>query len=217
VNRSEAQKDVDEADLISRPRRRRRRPDSRGAVRLRQILDGAVQVIGTGGLASLTHRAVAEAAGVPLGSMTYYFRDRAELVDQTMSYAVRIERQRMTAIVERVAGAPSVDHSVELLTEIFLDKTIADPLYDLALFEMFMEATRNPELRKQTRDWSALIAGIIDRVLPPTDPTLPRAVAIQLVAAEIDGLMLESSSNREMTVQQLSDHLRALIVRIVPG
>lgn len=212
---SEAQQDVDEVELVSRPPRRRRRPDSRGALRLRQILDAAVQVIGRGGLASLTHRAVAEAAGVPLGSMTYYFRDRAELVDQTMSYAVRVERQRMTTILERVKDAPSVDHSVQLLTEIFLDKTIADPLYDLALFEMFMEATRNPELREQTRAWTALIADIIDRVLPPTDPTLPRATAIQLVAAEIDGLMLESSSNGGMTVQQLSDHLRALIVRIV--
>jgi len=184
---------------------------------LRQILDAAVQVIGAGGLASLTHRAVAEAAGVPLGSMTYYFRDRAELVDETMSYAVRVERQRMTAILERVTDPPSVDHSVHLLTEIFLDKTVADPFYDLALFEMFMEATRNPELREQTRAWTALIASIIDGVLPPTDPTLPRATAIQLIAAEIDGLMLESASNRDLTVQQLSDHLRALIVRIVPA
>ena len=200
-----------------RPLRGGRRKVGRGEAKRRQILDAAVRVIGTGGLASLTHRAVAEAAGVPLGSMTYYFRDREELVDQTMSYAVEIERQRMSSILDSVTGEPTVKRSVELLTEIFLDKTIADPLYDLALFEMFMEATRNPELRQKSIAWSELIAGIVDRVLPPTDPALPRPMAVQIVAALIDGLMLESASNQDLSLEQLSDHLRATIDRLVVG
>lgn len=203
-----------QSEFDERPLRGRRRA-GRGEARRRQILDAAVRVIGTGGLASLTHRAVAEAAGVPLGSMTYYFRDREELIDQTMAYAVEIERERMTGIVEEVTGEPTVDQSVDLLTTIFLDKSIADPLYDLALFEMFMEATRNPDLREKTIAWSDLIAGIVDRVLPPTDPALPRPMAIQIVAALIDGLMLESASNQELTLEQLSEHLRATIERLV--
>ncbi len=204
-----------QTEFDERPLRSGRRKAGRGEAKRRQILDAAVRVIGTGGLASLTHRAVAEAAGVPLGSMTYYFRDREELVDQTMLYAVEIERQRMASILESVTGEPTVERSVELLTEIFLDKTIADPLYDLALFEMFMEATRNPGLRQRTIAWSGLIAGIVDRVLPPTDPSLPRQMAIQIVAALIDGLMLESASNQELSLEELSDHLRATILRIV--
>ncbi len=195
---------------------RGRRGGSRGEAKRRTILEAAVRVIGTGGLASVTHRAVADAAGVPLGSMTYYFRDRDELIDETMSYAVEIEKERMTQILASVGDAPiTVDRSVELLTETFLDKSIADPMYDLALFEMFMEATRNPALRAKTMAWSDLIAGIIDQVLPPTDAELPRDMAIQIVGALIDGLMLESASNRELTLEQLSAHLRAAIVRLV--
>jgi len=202
---------------------RRVRENGRGAAKRRKILDAAVRVIGAGGLASLTLRAVAEAADVPLGSMTYYFRDRDELVDQTMAYAVAIERRRMTGLLATSApmaaklapARPTLDESVDLLTVIFLDKTIADPLYDLALFEMFMEATRNPALRQRTIEWSALIAQIVDRVLPATDPVLPRSMAVEIVAALIDGLMLESASNQQLTLPELAAHLRATIERLM--
>ena len=40
-------------------------------------------------------------------------------------------------------------------------------------------------------------------------------MAIQIVAALIDGLMLESASNQELTLEQLSEHLRATIERLV--
>jgi DNA-binding transcriptional regulator YbjK len=171
----------------------------RGEVRRRLILEAAVRVIGTGGLAAVTHRAVAEEAGVPLGSTTYYFRDREDLLGQTMAHAADAE--------------PSVERSVTLLTAIFLDKSVADPLYDLALFEMFLEATRNPAVRAQTRQWSELIAQIVDRLLPATTPEVPRAVVVQVVAALIDGLMLEAASNRELSVPELAAHLRAVIER----
>jgi DNA-binding transcriptional regulator YbjK len=182
-------------------------------VRRRQILEAAVRVIGTGGLAAVTHRAVAEEAGVPLGSTTYYFKDRDDLVRQTMAHAVEVEAQRMADAVDAVHEEPSVERSVALLTAIFLDKSVADPLYDLALFEMFLEATRNPSVRSQTREWSELIARIVDRLLPPTTPDVPRPVVLQVVAALIDGLMLEAASNRELSVPDLSAHLRTVIER----
>jgi AcrR family transcriptional regulator len=194
--------------------RHSRTAPGRGEAKRRHILDAAVQVIGAGGLASLTLRGVADAAGVPLGSMTYYFHGRDELIDQTMAYAVFSERRRMLALLKSAPPARGVDDSVRLLTVLFLDKTIADPFYDLALFEMFMEATRNPRLRSRTIAWSALIADIIDRVLPPTDPALPRDMAIQIVAALIDGLMLERASNRRLTLPDLSEHLRVTIERL---
>lgn len=190
-----------------------RRP--RGEARRRKILDACVRVIGSGGLAAVTHRAVADAAGVPLGSTTYYFTDRDDLVRQTMEYAVEVEAARMAAVLERVDGPPTLDSSVDLLTEIFLDKSVADPLYDLALFEMFLEATRNPSAREQTRRWSALIARITDQVLPATDPAVPRQTVVLLVAALIDGLMLESASNRNLSVPELADHLREVVARFI--
>nr|WP_281728207.1 TetR family transcriptional regulator [Cellulomonas denverensis] len=178
-------------------------------------MEAAVRVVGTGGLGAMTHRAVADEAGVPLGSTTYYFRDRDDLLRQTMQHAIEVEAGRMAAIVDRAPQTPSVDGSVALLTEIFLDKSVADPLYDLALFELFLEATRNPVAREQTQRWTTLIAGIVDRVLPATTPQVPRSTVVQVVAALIDGLMLEAASNRELTLPELSEHLRVTISRFV--
>lgn len=187
---------------------------SRGRQRIRQILDAAVRLIGTGGLSALTHRALAEAAGVPLGSTTYYFADRDELIRRTMEHAVEIEAERLAAVVDGFDGQLTVDTSVALLAEMFFDKTVADPLYDLALFEMFLEATRNPAVRDLTLAWSDMIAGLTDRVLPPTDPAVPRAQAVQIVATLIDGLMLEEASNQTLGLARLSDQLRVVVARL---
>ena len=53
---------------------RRYDPDRR-----QRIIDAAIRVVGEKGLAGLTHRAVAAAADVPLGSTTYHFRTLDEL------------------------------------------------------------------------------------------------------------------------------------------
>jgi DNA-binding transcriptional regulator YbjK len=187
-----------------------------GERKIRQILEAAVRVFGSGGPVAVTHRAVADAAGVPLGSTTYYFKDRDDLMRRTMEHAVNVEAERLNTIVDSFEGDITVEASVELLTEMFFDKTIADPLYDLALFEMFLEATRNPDLRDLTRAWSQMIADLTDRVLPPTDPAIPRDVAVQIVATLIDGLMLEEASNQTLGLAALSDRLRLVIIRLVP-
>jgi DNA-binding transcriptional regulator YbjK len=195
--------------------RPRRRATTTGGQRKReQILDAAVRVFGTGGADGVTHRAVAKAAGVPLGSTTYYFTDRDDLLLQTMAHARAAESERLAAIVDAVEGPIDLDRSVALLTEMFFDKTTADPLYDLALFEMFMEATRNDALRPVTRAWSEMIGTLVDRVLPPSDPTVPRATVVQIVACLVDGLMLEAVSNAELSVADLAARLRVVMERL---
>ena len=103
---------------------------------------------------------------MPLGSTTYYFTDRDDLLLQTMAHARQAESIRLHAVVDALEGVLTVDRAVEVLTEMFFDKTVADPLYDLALFEMFMEATRNVTVRTVAREWSTMIGQLVDRVLP---------------------------------------------------
>lgn len=181
-----------------------------------QILAAAVQVFGTGGASAVTHRAVAQLAKVPLGSTTYYFTDRDDLLLQTMAHAREAEAVRLTAIVDAIDGTLPLERSVEVLTEMFFDKTVADPLYDLALFEMFMEATRNTTVREESREWSRMIFRLVDRVLPPSDPSVPRETVVQIVACLIDGLMLEAVSNVELTVPDLAARLEVVLRRLCP-
>lgn len=179
-----------------------------------QILDAAVQVFGTGGAAAVTHRAVAGVAKVPLGSTTYYFTDRDDLLLQTMAHARQAEAVRLTEIVEAIDGTLSLERAVDVLTQMFFDKTVADPLYDLALFEMFMEATRNTTVREESRAWSRMIFALVDRILPPVHPDVPREAAVQIVACLVDGLMLEAVSNVELSVADLSARLELVLRRL---
>jgi DNA-binding transcriptional regulator YbjK len=199
----------------SRPHGSQRGRRPAGERKMSKILEAAVRLYGSGGSSAVTHRAVAEAAGVPLGLTTYYFTDRQDLLYKAMEYAVGTEADRLNEIVDHFDGELTVDASVELMTRMFFDKTIADPLYDLALFEMFLEATRNPAVRNLTRAWSELIARLTDRVLPPTSPTVPRQIAIQIVTTAIDGLMLEEVSNHTLGLAALSDRLRTVIERLM--
>lgn len=194
-------------------RRKRSRPS--GERRVQQILDAVIRLIGTEGPSAVTHRAVAELASVPLGSMTYYFTDLDDLLLQAMLHAMEVEGNRLTAIVDAHEGEANLDSAVDLLTQMFFDKTVADPLYDLALFEMFMDATRRPQVRSLTRQWTAMIGQLVDRVLPPTDPAVSRDQAVQLVAALIDGLMLEEVANHSLGLRSLSDHLRLAIAPLL--
>lgn len=187
---------------------------STGERKREQILDASVRVFGTGGAGAVTHRAVAKVAHVPLGSTTYYFTDRNDLLLQTMAHARAAEAIRLAAIVDALDGALTVDHSVEVLTEMFFDKTVADPLYDLALFEMFMEATRNVTVRDEAREWSTMIGSLVDRVLPPSDSVVPRPVVVQIIACLVDGLMLEAVSNGELSVADLTERLRVVVGRL---
>ena len=187
--------------------------DSRESVR--HILAAAVRVFGSGGPGAVTHRAVAAEAGVSPGLTTYYFKDLNDLIYQALIYALEIESERLHQCAENAPQCPTLDDSVVVLTEMFFDKTVADPLYDLALFEMFLEATRNENVRELTRKWTELIAELTDAALPPTDPALDRSMVVQIVAAQIDGLMLEEASNQSLGLQELSVHLREVISRFL--
>jgi DNA-binding transcriptional regulator YbjK len=58
---------------------------ARGDASRQAILDATVRVIATGGLTSVTHRAVAAEAGVSTASTTYHFATLDELLQATLS------------------------------------------------------------------------------------------------------------------------------------
>ncbi|GIH13996.1 TetR/AcrR family transcriptional regulator [Rugosimonospora africana] len=56
------------------------------------IAEAAVSVIAEAGIRGLTHRAVDEAAGLPAGSTSYYFRTRAALLEAVVAHLVAVDR-----------------------------------------------------------------------------------------------------------------------------
>ncbi len=104
-----------------------------GEARRELILDTTLRLIASGGVDSVTHRRVAEDAGIPLGSTTYYFDSKEHLLREAFEHylasATRLQsdviwvavcgrtlrseegRSRTTGTAERIAG-------IELAAEI---------------------------------------------------------------------------------------------------
>src|SRR5687767_5003123 len=61
---------------------------ARGAARRRAIVEAALALLGRGGSGAVTHRAVANEAGVPLAATTYYFATKTELVLDAFALAM---------------------------------------------------------------------------------------------------------------------------------
>jgi TetR/AcrR family transcriptional regulator, regulator of biofilm formation and stress response len=117
---------------------------ARGERRRRAILQAALRVISEHGVDAVSHRAVAEEAGVPLASTTYYFESLDELLEGALRLFVEEEAARITALTERLEGQ---DLPVLEIARLFRNEL--EP--DVAQFELYVEAARRPRLREVAR------------------------------------------------------------------
>ncbi|GAA2016525.1 TetR family transcriptional regulator [Nakamurella flavida] len=126
-----------------------RRPDPG---RRDRIIDACLDVVAADGVAGTSHRKVAAAAGVPLGSMTYHFTGIDDLLHEAFTrFADRVADGfdlRMHRAGDRAAARRAV---VALIVEdVFAERR------DLAVtLELYALAARRPAYRAITDAWMA--------------------------------------------------------------
>ncbi|MFF2088025.1 TetR/AcrR family transcriptional regulator [Nocardia sp. NPDC058176] len=110
-----------------------------------QVLDAAIEVLGTRGPRALTHRAVDEAAGLPSGSTSNYFRTRDALL---CGLADRLEQRDHLdwAALNRVPAPATVDQLVDGLALFLIHTTTTDRVRTRARLALFGEAPTVPAL-----------------------------------------------------------------------
>jgi DNA-binding transcriptional regulator YbjK len=131
---------------------------ARGERRRRAILEAALRVISERGVHAVSHRTVAEAAGVPLAATTYYFKSLDELLEGALRLFVDEEAARLTALAERLQGQ---DLPPREIARLFLSEL--EP--DVAQFELYVEAARRPRLREVARQSIEMYAAVADAAL----------------------------------------------------
>lgn len=113
------------------------------------LIDTALQVIAEHGVAGTTHRRVAAAAGVPLGSTTYYFADLHDLLGAAFR---RFADQISERFEARLAPARSAEDAITAITD-FLLHDFEDPR-ELALsYEFYAYAIRRPAIGELVEAW----------------------------------------------------------------
>jgi DNA-binding transcriptional regulator YbjK len=128
----------------------------KGEARREAILRATLAVIGEHGADAVTHRAVAEEAGLPLSATTYWFSSRDELLEETLRLAAREEVERLERLVLRLAPRQvSIGEWAEALSAELAGDIERDRRRHVALAELALEAGRRPALREAVESWHA--------------------------------------------------------------
>ena len=164
---------------------------ARSRRRREALLRATIELVGETGAKSVTHRAVAERAGLPLASTTYYFASVQQLIEEALKLHVaeRVEELRTLAMDVAVPGASAQDLA-ERLAERLVERA---PGVLVAQYQMYLEAARNPALRPAVADALAAFERLTALILGALGARDPEGAADAFVAL-LDGFALHRAA-----------------------
>jgi DNA-binding transcriptional regulator YbjK len=117
-----------------------------------RIIDACLEVIAEHGVAGTSHRRVAAAADVPLGSMTYHFSGMDELLREAFT---RFAGDSASRVEARTARAATLEEALAGF-EANIDEDVFGTQGELVItLELYTLAARRPEFREITSAWMA--------------------------------------------------------------
>ncbi|MFE3886849.1 TetR/AcrR family transcriptional regulator [Streptomyces lydicus] len=155
---------------------RRYDPDRR-----QRIIDAAITVVGERGIAGLSHRAVAAAADVPLGSTTYHFATLDELLVAALRQSNGVFLDGFARWVEGIAPAAPLAEEVARLVE----ETLSGDRGRMELeYELYLAALRHEAVRP-------IAAACLDEMVHLLGARIGDMRTARTVVALTDGLVLQ--------------------------
>src|SRR5215469_6681693 len=178
-----------------------------------EILEAALRIVADGGPDAITFRRVAERAGVPLGSLTYYFESREELLRE----AFRLYLSEAAAFVRNVeeGSRPHTPSQViNLVMTIMRREFSDDPAMVRVEYELILYAVREPELAREfnayERWMETKLAGSLEAIGTPRPIDAARTIIDVARGFEIERLT-HAGARLEDLQRRLSLVIDALI------
>jgi AcrR family transcriptional regulator len=161
-----------------------------------KLIDGAMQVLVSEGVAGTTTRKIAEAAGVRLATLHYHFKDKDALLFAVLEEVTRLLQQFLD---EEVRPSPDLHHRIEEL--ILAIWRLVKKTRDLQIlqFEVTMYAVRRPDTawlaEKQYQGYFDQYERILAQ--PPNIACPPEQIRTlaQFVLAGLDGILVQDLAN----------------------
>ncbi|GAA1654558.1 TetR/AcrR family transcriptional regulator [Georgenia ruanii] len=148
-------------------------------LRKQRITEAAARVIAERGIDGLTFRSVALAAKVPLGSTTYYFADKDELVTAAISVfrerSTELFRDLLTDFVTELGLAGGVAALVEEMTVRRHSVLVAD-------YRIYLSLLGRPQLASGQPGWD-----LADLLRPHCSPATAR-----LLSYVVEGILIKA-------------------------
>lgn len=182
------------------------------------LSDAGLRLIARDGLRGLTHRAVDAEAGVPLGSTSYYFRTRDELVSACVRRIVELDVFEVSAggVAEHRVTA---DQLAQMGADLMWRWITADADRHLARYELLLHSRRRPELAGQLHAAVDRLRSAVAAVLATQGCAEPERTAVWFVGC-VDGVVLDQltgPADRRMSRADLGALAATLVRAALPG
>ncbi|MGW7353247.1 TetR/AcrR family transcriptional regulator [Streptomyces sp. NPDC054784] len=149
--------------------------------RRQRIIDAAIRVVARDGVAGLSHRRVAAEADVPLGSTSYHFASRDDLLVAALGQI----SDEWLATVERWLEAVDPDAPLgEEIARFVADSLSGDRTRARLEYELYLAALHHPGLRP-------IAAGCLDALTELLRRRTGDAARARALTVLLDGLMLQ--------------------------
>lgn len=171
-----------------------------------RIVAAAVELMGRDGLHTITHRTVAAHAGVPLGSMTYYFATLDHLLLAAVDVAVQQSRARIAAWDATLPAAADTAEVCRSLAQTTVGFVVDHTTRTVLDYELYVAGLRRAPLRPRSAEWIGLLRTALRGRFD--------SLTADALTAAVDGFTLQALlAPRPPTVQECE----ALLRRVVAG
>ncbi|RLK60326.1 TetR/AcrR family transcriptional regulator [Actinokineospora cianjurensis] len=153
---------------------------TRGDRRKREIIGATLLVVERDGVAGVSHRSVAAAAGIPPASITYHFAALDDLLVAALVHSAEEFAARTRDLIEssRIKGSGPAGAVAEMLADALGPRRGQTK----AQFELYLLAARRPELRPAARLWIDVLTSLGRQ---------PDEVGFRAFLAALDGMLTQ--------------------------
>ncbi|MCA1282838.1 TetR/AcrR family transcriptional regulator [Saccharopolyspora sp. 7B] len=166
----------------------------KGERRRHALVAAAAELLAEGGLEAVRHRAVAERAGLPLASTTYYFTSLDDLVAAAVAHEGRAElaagRARLDGLADELRTTEDV---VELVLDLLLGtgSRIGGTEPVLLRYERLVGSPRRPYLAPLMRELTGELKDLLGEILARSGRPVDREQLDELIAL-VDGTVVNA-------------------------
>ena len=157
--------------MASRPTSHR----ARGLARREALLRAAVEIVAERGVGGATHRSIAERAGVPPSTTTYFFSSIDELVIEALRHFTEqrvVQLNELSAMLTERHSSP--EETAQLFAEILC---AAPPQHEIAQFEAYLDAGRRDSTERPVVSILEAFEGVAVSALRANGTPNPELVA----------------------------------------
>ncbi|WP_082914264.1 TetR/AcrR family transcriptional regulator [Microbacterium sp. H83] len=151
-----------------------------------RIIAACLDVIAESGVAGASHRRIAEAAGVPLGSMTYHFDGIDDLLHEAFT---RFSTMISARFEHRLAAASDLESARAAVVDIIREDVFGDTREFVLSHELYTLAARKPEYRALTTAWMQRSRAALERHFDPD--------TARLLDAMIEGISIHRALDEQ--------------------